>query len=241
MAPSILEHELPGPNCFGCRAANGLFARLSAAKGSLSLCLPSVSPLSIQLPTGQAKPRTPSASVFRCLVLSLSLSARRGHERPLIVQSFPSPSYRSSTAVALSHPLVGGTRVRVSPEPELTSFPRPSFEQDNPTPDPDLDPAPRFWSTKPASTLKHNPTLPACSPTDNRHEFVPKQDLAAVGNLTAPCPSSGLWHARGDFGIRRDDFRLATRHTSPSVPSFGRSCIHLSTDISAVCPFSRLT
>lgn len=153
--------------------------------------------------------------------LSLSLSARRGHERPLIVQSFPSPSYRSSTAVALSHPLVGGTRVRVSPEPELTSFPRPSFEQDNPTPDPDLDPAPRFWSTKPASTLKHNPTLPACSPTDNRHEFVPKQDLAAVGNLTAPCPSSGLWHARGDFGIRRDDFQLATRHTSPPVPSFG--------------------
>lgn len=175
------------------------------------------------------------------VLFSLSLSARRGHERPLIVQSFPSPSYRSSTAVALSHPLVGGTRVRLSPEPELTSFPRPSFEQDNPTPDPDLDPVPRFWSTKPASTLKHNPTLPACSPTDNRHEFVPKQDLAAVDNLTAPCPSSGLWHARGDFGIRRDDFRLATRHTSPSVPSFGRSCIHLSTDISAACPFSRLT
>lgn len=140
------------PNCFGCRTANGLVARLSAAKGPLSLCLPSVSPLSIQLPTGQAKPRTPSASVFHSHSHSLSRAARRGHERPLIVQSFPSPSYCSSnTAVALSHPL-GGTRVRVrvSPEPELTSFPRPSFEQDNqqPTPRPRSRPCPPFLVDK---------------------------------------------------------------------------------------------
>lgn len=125
------------PNCFGCRTAQWIgrpfVGRQGFAVSVSPICFSPLHPASHR--PGQTKDPLSLCLSLSCS-LSLSLSARRGHERSLIVQSFPSPSYRSSnTAVALSHPL-GGTRVRVSPEPELTSFPRPSFEQDNQRPTP---------------------------------------------------------------------------------------------------------